>query len=139
MGVLWFFVVLQGALTASALGYIDMGTDMLVRIVGTALGVLFAVIGNVLGKSRPNWFAGVRTPWTLSSDLSWEKTHRLTGRLFVLVGALTAIASWLAPVSVIIPAMVVGILISSLVAVLYSWMVWRTAPDRRNGPQAIDG
>jgi uncharacterized membrane protein len=32
-----------------------------------------------MGKIRPNWFVGVRTPWTLSSKLSWDKTHRLAG------------------------------------------------------------
>ena len=55
-------------------------------VLGIATGVLFVVIGNVLGKVRSNFMFGVRTPWTLSSDLSWNKTHRLVGRLFVLLG-----------------------------------------------------
>lgn len=133
MAVLWFCAVLQGAMTLSALGFMDMGEDMMTRIVGTGLGVLLLVIGNVLGKSRPNWFAGVRTPWTLSSDLSWEKTHRLTGKLFVIVGVAGAIAAWIAPATVFLPAMVAAIVAASIIAVVYSWMVWRTAPDRRNG------
>lgn len=136
MAVLWFFAVLQGAMTLSALGYLDMGDDMFIRIGGTGLAVLFAVIGNVLGKSQPNWFAGVRTPWTLSSDLSWEKTHRLTGRLFVLFGIAGVAGAWLLPATLVMPSIVVGVLAASVISVVYSWMVWRTAPDRRNGSPA---
>jgi uncharacterized membrane protein len=44
---------------------------------GIGLGALFIVIGNFLGKVRSNFLFGVRTPWTLSSELSWNKTHRL--------------------------------------------------------------
>ena len=55
------------------------------------MGVLFIVLGNFMGKIRPNWFVGVRTPWTLSSKLSWDKTHRLAGWLFMLMGALFAL------------------------------------------------
>lgn len=49
------------------------------------LGVLamLAVLGNVLGRVKPNYFVGVRTPWTLESPLVWEKTHRLAARLTV--------------------------------------------------------
>ena len=138
MAMLWFFTVLQGAMTLSALGYLDMGGASFMRIGGTGLGVLLAVIGNVMGKARPNWFAGVRTPWTLSSDLSWDKTHRLTGRLFVLVGALGAVGAWLLPVALIMPAIIAGVLAASITAVAYSWLVWRSAPDRRSGAQAVD-
>lgn len=133
MAVLWFMALLQTALTLTSLGYVEGGEDMMVRLTGSALGVLLLVVGNMLGKSRPNWFAGVRTPWTLSSDLSWEKTHRLTGRMFVLVGVAGAVGAWLAPASVFMPAIVGGVVTASVVAVVYSWMVWRTAPDRRNG------
>ena len=47
---------------------------------------LFVVIGNYLPKVRPNYMMGIRTPWTLTSDLAWDRTHRLGGRLFVLEG-----------------------------------------------------
>lgn len=129
--VLWFLALLQAALTVTALGIFDAGEELMVRVTGSGLGILLLVIGNMLGKSRPNWFAGVRTPWTLSSDLSWEKTHRLTGRLFVLIGLAGAILAWLAPPVVFMPAVVASVLIAGIVSVVYSWMVWRTAPDRR--------
>jgi len=51
-----------------------------------AMGVLFFFIGFMLPKTKRTWFVGIRTPWTLSSDYVWEKTHRLGGKLFMASG-----------------------------------------------------
>jgi immunity protein, SdpI family len=93
------------------------------------VGLLFVVLGGVMGKIRPNWFVGVRTPWTLSSKRSWVQTHRLAGWLFVLGGlsvwaCLIVSPSW---VHRVIP--VVGLLAAGVSAV-YSYFVWRTDPDK---------
>jgi uncharacterized membrane protein len=53
------------------------------QAINLLMGVLFVVLGSLMGKVRPNWFVGIRTPWTLSSKLSWDKTHRLGGWLFI--------------------------------------------------------
>jgi uncharacterized membrane protein len=45
--------------------------------------LLFLVLGNYMGNMRPNFFIGIRSPWTLSSEQVWMKTHRLTGKLWV--------------------------------------------------------
>ena len=87
------------------------------------------MIGNCLGKVRPSWFVGIRTPWTLSSKLAWTKTHRIGGWLFVVVGVGILIAAvvhsaWAIPIGL------VSIVASSLGLVVYSWFVWRTDPDR---------
>jgi len=50
------------------------------------MAVLFMILGNLLTKLRPNWFFGIRTPWTLESREAWVKTHRLGGRLMILGG-----------------------------------------------------
>ena len=47
-----------------------------------AVGLLFVVLGNFLGKVRKNFFLGIRTPWTLSNEIVWQKTHKLGGVLF---------------------------------------------------------
>lgn len=52
------------------------------------LGILFMVLGNYMPKIKPNYFVGVKTPWTLSSDVSWRKTHRISGYIFVFYGLL---------------------------------------------------
>ena len=48
------------------------------------------VIGNVMGKLRPNHFVGFRTPWTLANERVWDQTHRFGGKVFVLGGMLIA-------------------------------------------------
>lgn len=50
------------------------------------IGVLFVFIGYLLKRAKRNWFIGIRTPWTLSSDTVWDKTHQLGSRLFIAAG-----------------------------------------------------
>jgi uncharacterized membrane protein len=53
-----------------------LGSDIEVtRIVVVATGLLFVALGNYMPKMRPNFTMGIRTPWTLSSDRSWDRTH----------------------------------------------------------------
>ena len=52
----------------------------------TGMGLLFIVLGNYMGKVRKNFFIGIRTPWTLASDEVWSRTHRLGGKVFILIG-----------------------------------------------------
>jgi uncharacterized membrane protein len=99
------------------------------RLFPLLMGLVFIVLGGVMGKIRPNWFVGVRTPWTLSSKRSWVQTHRLAGWLFVLAGlsmwaCLIVRPSW---VGGVIPA---SVLLASGVSVVYSYFVWRTDPDK---------
>jgi uncharacterized membrane protein len=94
------------------------------RIVPFGVGVLLIVIGNLLPRCRPNWFVGIRTPWTLSSDRVWEKTHRLGGRLFVAAGFLIAIAAlfWVQWVHVVL---ITSILLATAAVLIYSYLEWK--------------
>lgn len=56
------------------------------RIIIVAISLLFVVMGNFLPKSKRNYTMGIKNPWTLSSDVIWEKTHRLGGYTFVISG-----------------------------------------------------
>ena len=68
-------------------------------VVAAAIGVLFVVTGNYMGKIRSNFSFGVRTPWTLSSELSWNKTNRLAGKFLMALGLLTLILAFTTTVS----------------------------------------
>jgi len=63
-------------------------TFNMTKMMVPALGLLFYYVGILVENSKRNWFIGIRTPWTLSSDKVWEKTHRLGGKLFKVSGAL---------------------------------------------------
>lgn len=53
--------------------------------------LFFAWLGNLLGKTRRNFWIGIRTPWTLASDAVWNATHRLGARILFAVGLAGAI------------------------------------------------
>jgi len=104
----------------AALGYpVEMR-----RVLPIGVGVLFIVIGNLLPRARPNWFIGLRTPWTLSSDRVWEKTHRFGGRIFVAGGVLMILAALFSAqwAHVVLFAVV---LLCSAGAFIYSYLEWK--------------
>ncbi len=51
-----------------------------------ALGILFFSCGILIENAKRNWFIGIRTPWTLSNEKVWEKTHKIGGKLFKIAG-----------------------------------------------------
>lgn len=99
------------------------------KVMPIGLGMLFISIGNLLPRARSNFFVGIRTPWTLSSEKSWKRTHRAGGYVFVLIGVMMA-ASIFIPVRAGWP--IVGALTACAVLglVVYSYLVWRDDPDR---------
>jgi len=58
------------------------------RAIPGVLGVFFLALGNVFPRLRSNWWVGIRTPWSLSSDANWSRTQRVAGYLLVLAGVL---------------------------------------------------
>jgi uncharacterized membrane protein len=93
------------------------------RVTPIALGFLFMVIGNYLGRVEPNWFVGIRTPWTLSSDTVWRKTHRLGAWVFVIAGVLFMASAFVPGVRAAVPFAVI-IVVLVLTPVLYSLYLW---------------
>jgi len=57
------------------------------------MGVLFAVIGNYFKTIKPNYFFGIRTPWTLESEMVWKETHKLAGKMWLVGGVLVIFSS----------------------------------------------
>ena len=99
--------------------------------IAIAVGALFVLLGNFMGKSRANWFAGFRTPWTLSSDYSWQKTHRMTGWMFVLTGVTTILAAILSTPLAAFLAMIVGTVGTIVLGAVLSYVFWKNDPERR--------
>lgn len=122
------FMGLVHALTVLA----GTGVDVPVGAsVGAGVGVLFAVVGNVLGTVRSNFMFGMRTPWTLSSERSWDRTHRLVGRLFVLTGLSMIAASLTGQLILVMGVMLVMLGVILVGGSWYSYRQWQADPDRR--------
>lgn len=80
--------------------------------VPVAAGLLFIGAGILCENTRRNWFIGIRTPWTLSSDRVWDKTHRTGGKLFKIAGAIAVAGIFFqsyAVFFVLIPAILVAV------------------------------
>lgn len=93
-----------------------------------SVGALFMVLGNYMGKLRKNFFVGIRTPWTLASAGTWERTHRLAGWLFML-GGLMAIVATLARAPTWLPLS--ALLAAALVPCAYSFWIYRALEANR--------
>jgi uncharacterized membrane protein len=86
---------------------------------------MFALIGNYFGKIRPNYFVGIRTPWTLHSEAVWNRTHRLAGRIWVAGSlAMLPFVFVLRP-EVFLWVFIPGLLVMVLVPVGYSFWLHR--------------
>lgn len=115
-----FMAYIYGLTLAWNLGYhnFQMSTAML-----PALGLLFVFTGVMISRARRNFFIGIRTPWTLSSENVWNETHRLGGKLYITAGLLTLMglffqkyAFWL---------MMISIIGASLISVIFSYWLYQ--------------
>ena len=89
--IVGFMIYLYSLTLAWSLGYSNfrMGSAML-----PALGLLLILIGFMMRQARRNFFIGIRTPWTLSSDTVWNETHRVGAVLFMISGVLSFIGGF---------------------------------------------
>jgi uncharacterized membrane protein len=93
------------------------------------VGALFLVLGVVLGKLQPNWFMGIRTPWTLMSRRSWTKTHEAARWIFWIAGVTLIVGGFLASAKILIGT-IVFLAVGILTLVVYSYLLWRDDPER---------
>jgi uncharacterized membrane protein len=125
----WIAVVALGVAVHAAFVSRATGSDLLDpdSLASFGIPILLVVTGNYLGKIRSNFLFGIRTPWTLSSDLSWNRTHRLAGRLTVLLGFVLLVVAFVRNDSwANFWAGLVGLAVVITVAVAYSFRVWKT-------------
>lgn len=128
MAVLGLLTVLHVAIVLAALG---LGVAV-TQVLAVAVAVLFIVLGNFFGKVRSNFFIGIRTPWTLSSDPVWDKTHRLAGRLFVLVGIAGLMVTIAGSAVWALILLAAGIVAVSVFLIAYSFVLWRREQGHEN-------
>jgi uncharacterized membrane protein len=118
--VVAFMGLVQVAIVGTALGW----PISINRVIPLGVGGLFLGLGNLLPRVRPTWFVGIRTPWTLSSDRVWERTHRLGGMLFMISGVVI-IAAGFGPQRLLIPAIAAAVVLSAVTPIVYSFVIWR--------------
>lgn len=103
------------------LGYTDFGMS---EAMLPAMGILFFFIGFLLRKAKRNFFIGIRTPWTLSSDRVWDETHRLGSVLFMVSGVLAFLGSLFGGTTAFW-FLLVPIIGSTLITLVYSYVIYQ--------------
>jgi len=113
-----FIIMLAG-------GLYNLGYNIKIQyVVPATVGLLMIVMGNYMGKLKPNWFVGIRTPWTISSENVWNKTHRMGGYMFVIFGLLIIVTPLL-PQTYGLIAFGLGIFLVIFATLFYSYWVYR--------------
>jgi uncharacterized membrane protein len=95
------------------------------------IGSLFIYIGFLLGHAEQNWFVGIRTPWTLSSETVWKKTHELGGKLFKIAGIISfvgVLAKEYAMWFILVPVLAVAVY-----TVMYSYFEYQKEIKNQTG------
>ena len=118
--VLAFAGVAHGLIVANGMGY-SVQVD---RLLPVGIGLLLAFLGNYLTRVEPNWFIGIRTPWTLSSDTVWRRVHRTAGWVFVIAGLVVAAAAF-APRGTFFPVWMVTVVLAGGIPVVQSYVLWK--------------
>jgi uncharacterized membrane protein len=115
-----FMVYIYGLTLVWNLGYTNFRMSIAML---PAMGLLFIFIGVMVGKAKRNYFIGIRTPWTLSSDKVWDETHRVGGKLFIASGLLTLLGAFFPDYTfwfIMVP--LIG---TSLFTVIYSYVLFQ--------------
>jgi uncharacterized membrane protein len=124
-GVVTFLVLAHVAMLGHAIGW----KTPIARIAPAGVGALLVLLGNVLPRLRANWWMGIRTPWTLSSDTVWTKTHRVGGYVFMAAGLACLVGAAL-PAAWPTRVMFVAIVGAGLATTVYSYVAWRQEQRR---------
>lgn len=101
------------------------GTVSMGRVVSALVGLLFVFIGNLMGKVKPNFFMGIRNPWTISNPDVWNRAHRLGGGLFFLTGLATVVSAILLPEPLTFGVLMGGTLVTALIPTVMSYLWYR--------------
>ena len=125
--VFLMFLINCMVIHAAQTGQFDFGKSLPI-----ALGLFFAFMGNVMYSIKPNYFAGIRTPWTLESDDTWRETHRLAGKLWFAGGLMIALCGLVFPFSTAIIILIVITIIITAWPVIFSYTYFKSHPNKKD-------
>ena len=116
-----FLMYVQGLTLAWNLGFthFKMSTSLM-----PALGLLFILVGYMIRKAKRNFFIGIRTPWTLSSDKVWDETHRVGSWLFIGSGVLAILGSFFGGMTAFW-FLFIPLIGSAVFLVIYSYLLYQ--------------
>ena len=119
--VLWIIpvlsIVMHTMTYAAALGKtVPMG-----EVVTLVCGVMFVIVGNYMPKCKQNYTIGIKIPWTLNSEVNWNKTHRFAGWLWTVCGLMIILSAFVGGFWLFLPAVIVMV----AAPMIYSYMLFK--------------
>ncbi|TDW97534.1 SdpI family protein [Dinghuibacter silviterrae] len=117
-GLVLFLTVLNFMIVhASQTGHFALGRGFF-----PVMGLFYVYLGNLFNNIKPNYFVGIRTPWTLENESVWRKTHHWGGRLWVIGGLTLAVTTFFWPK---VAVFLTGTAILALAPIIYSYVCYR--------------
>ena len=124
-----FVIVMCGICIAEGL---RPGTLNVPMVVCLLVSLIMVFLGNIMPKFRMNWYCGIRTPWTMSSERVWTRTHRLGGRMFFVAGLIGLAGAFLPNDAARLTVLLVPVLVAALVPCVMSFL-WYRAEQKAQG------
>lgn len=113
---------------SSAKGGFELG----INYVFAGVGLLFCFIGNYMHTIKPNYFAGIRVPWTLNNEENWRKTHLLAGKIWFAGGLVLALLCLLLPGTISTIVFFTLTMILVIIPVVYSYRLYKKNNEAEN-------
>jgi len=98
---------------------------MRLSVVLILIGVLFMGLGNFFKTIQPNYFLGIRTPWTLESETVWKSTHQMAGKLWMIGGLIIVMMGMFSDDAPVLTLSVIVVVLVALLPVGYSWFAFK--------------
>ena len=111
----------------------SLGQSLQLNVFLSCMLLFFALLGNYMRTVRSNFFVGIRTPWTLSNDVVWRKTHELGGRIWFYSGIALAVVVFFLPQIAAAIVMGSGVFLMVMIPVVYSYFEYRKIVDGAQG------
>ena len=89
------------------------------------VGILFVFMGNYFKVIKPNYFIGIKTPWTLENEEVWKLTHLLAGKMWVIGGIAIVIGSLIVPEDINFYIFMSISAVISFVPIVYSYFIYK--------------
>ncbi len=106
-------------------------------IIFVAVSLFLIGLGNYMSKLRRNAYVGIRTPWTISNDTVWERTHRLGSWLFVIAGIIGLLTALIPIPSIRLAGLLVPLFLVTLITVVYSYIEYQKVVVNRDRPRPL--
>ena len=102
-----------------------MGAELAVeKIMCVWMGLMFIIVGNYLPKCKQSYTMGIKLPWTLNDEENWNLTHRMAGKLWVVIG-FAMFLSMLLPTFVMLAVNFSAVFVSCVIPSIYSYRLYK--------------